>query len=174
MHINYRIQTHEYNTLAITQEVLYELNAMAIERNYNRTLKRGFFPQNLEGDIPKGEECDRVVITGIPIQVEMAMPHYHAQGRLVMPHVRGVFKVPTITMEEYVEGFGLKTKDVNLAGFDTLEWVTISPPPHGNFETIPTVYHGPYDYSLPEIEEDWLPQNQPIEESLLSTLKGKV
>ena len=57
---------------------------------------------------------------------------------------------------------------------NTLEWVTISPPPHGNFETIPTVYHGPYDYSLPEIEEDWLPQNQPIEESLLSTLKGKV
>tara|TARA_R100001509_G_C4815345_1_gene197847 strand:- start:61 stop:657 length:597 start_codon:yes stop_codon:yes gene_type:complete len=150
MHINYRIQTHEYNTLAITQEVLSELNAMAIERNYNRTLKRGFFPQNLEGDIPKGEECDRVVITGIPIQVEMAMPHYHAQGRLVMPHVRGVFKVPTITMEEYVEVFGLKTKDVNLAGFDTLEWVTITLDiPGETWEKLPTIK--PYAWlDLPE------------------------
>ena len=42
----------------------------------------------------------------------------------------------------------------------TLEWTVSSPPGHGNFETTPTVYHGPYEYSVPGMEEDYLPQNQ--------------
>src|SRR6266700_2585203 len=41
---------------------------------------------------------------------------------------------------------------------NTLEWTTLSPPPHGNFEVIPTVYRGPYEYSSPLVKEDWLPQ----------------
>ena len=32
---------------------------------------------------------------------------------------------------------------------NTLEWPTTSPPPHGNFRRIPTVYRGPYEYSVP-------------------------
>jgi cytochrome c oxidase subunit 1 len=43
-----------------------------------------------------------------------------------------------------------------------LEWTTSSPPPHGNFETTPTVYHGPYEYSRPDMVEDYLPQSQPL------------
>jgi cytochrome c oxidase subunit 1 len=43
----------------------------------------------------------------------------------------------------------------------TLEWSAPSPPPHGNWgETIPVVYRGPYEYSLPEVAEDWLPQDR--------------
>lgn len=30
-----------------------------------------------------------------------------------------------------------------------LEWSAPSPPPHGNFETVPIVYRGPYEYSSP-------------------------
>jgi cytochrome c oxidase subunit 1 len=41
---------------------------------------------------------------------------------------------------------------------NSLEWTAPSPPPHGNFEEIPTVYRGPYEYSHPEAEEDYLPQ----------------
>jgi cytochrome c oxidase subunit 1 len=44
---------------------------------------------------------------------------------------------------------------------NTLEWVAPSPPGHGNFETIPTVYRGPYEYSSPESVEDYLPQDVP-------------
>ena len=44
----------------------------------------------------------------------------------------------------------------------TLEWTTSSPPPHGNFATTPTVYHGPYEYSVPGRVEDWLPQDEPV------------
>ena len=44
---------------------------------------------------------------------------------------------------------------------NTLEWMTPSPPPHGNFAAIPTVYRGPYEYSVPGMAEDWLPQHRP-------------
>ena len=45
----------------------------------------------------------------------------------------------------------------------TLEWETTSPPPHGNFERTPVVYHGPYEYSSPLVEEDWLAQTRKVE-----------
>ena len=41
----------------------------------------------------------------------------------------------------------------------TLEWQTQSPPPHGNFSVPPVVYNGPYDYSMPDRAEDFIPQN---------------
>jgi cytochrome c oxidase subunit I len=43
---------------------------------------------------------------------------------------------------------------------NTLEWVASSPPPHGNFEVQPVVYRGAYEYSSPEVKEDWLPQDR--------------
>ncbi len=46
----------------------------------------------------------------------------------------------------------------------TLEWNdTTSPPPHGNFAKVPVVHHGPYEYSSPLVEEDWLPQTRFVE-----------
>ena len=44
---------------------------------------------------------------------------------------------------------------------NTLEWTTDSPPPHGNFATTPVVFRGPYDYSMPEKTDDWIPQDRP-------------
>ena len=41
----------------------------------------------------------------------------------------------------------------------TLEWSAASPPPHGNWKTLPTVYRGPYEYGSPDSEEDYLPQH---------------
>ena len=44
----------------------------------------------------------------------------------------------------------------------TLEWTAAPSPPvgHGNFPEIPTVYRGPYEYSVPEEKEDFTPQNK--------------
>ncbi len=56
--------------------------------------------------------------------------------------------------------FGEKAGD-NPWHANTLEWQTSSPPPHENFAKIPTVYHGPYEYSVPGMAEDYLPQTQP-------------
>lgn len=44
---------------------------------------------------------------------------------------------------------------------NTLEWTAPSPPPHGNFKELPTVYRGPYEYSVPGREDDFWPQNEP-------------
>ena len=46
---------------------------------------------------------------------------------------------------------------------NTLEWDAPSPPPHGNFLTPPVVYRGPYEFSSPEVAEDWLPQSRRLE-----------
>jgi cytochrome c oxidase subunit 1 len=45
----------------------------------------------------------------------------------------------------------------------TLEWQTAETPPgHGNFgKELPVVYRWAYDYSVPGVKEDYLPQNQP-------------
>jgi cytochrome c oxidase subunit 1 len=45
---------------------------------------------------------------------------------------------------------------------NTLEWTAIYPIPHGNFAALPAVYRGPYEYSAPEVEEDWLPQTKKL------------
>ncbi len=43
----------------------------------------------------------------------------------------------------------------------TLEWATPTPPPHGNFVTVPKVYRGPYEYSVPGASADFTPQDHP-------------
>jgi cytochrome c oxidase subunit I len=48
---------------------------------------------------------------------------------------------------------------------NSLEWSAASPPPHGNWDgRLPSVYRGPYEYSAPESEADYLPQAIPPEE----------
>jgi cytochrome c oxidase subunit I len=54
-----------------------------------------------------------------------------------------------------------------------LEWQAASPPPHGNFEQVPVVHHGPYEYSSPLVEEDYLPQTKWVEgaEQFMASVK---
>jgi cytochrome c oxidase subunit 1 len=40
----------------------------------------------------------------------------------------------------------------------TLEWTAPSPPPHGNFATAPSVHRGPYEYSVPGTDKDFIMQ----------------
>ncbi|MBI3410489.1 MAG: cbb3-type cytochrome c oxidase subunit I [Planctomycetes bacterium] len=46
---------------------------------------------------------------------------------------------------------------------NTLEWSAPSPPPHGNFETVPIVFRGPYEYVEVEGHGDHLPQTLKLE-----------
>ena len=47
----------------------------------------------------------------------------------------------------------------------TLEWQTPhTPPRHGNFDELPSVYRWAYDYGVPGAEQDFIPQNVPSEE----------
>lgn len=42
---------------------------------------------------------------------------------------------------------------------NSLEWSVPSPPPHGNFPEVPTVYRGAYEFSVPGREADYWPQD---------------
>ncbi len=47
----------------------------------------------------------------------------------------------------------------------TLEWQTPhTPPKHGNFDELPSVYRWAYDYGVPGAEKDFIPQNVPSED----------
>ena len=55
-----------------------------------------------------------------------------------------------------------KVAEQNPWHVNTLEWEAPTPVPHGNFVgPVPTVYRGPYEYSVPGEESDWIPQTQP-------------
>jgi cytochrome c oxidase subunit I len=54
-----------------------------------------------------------------------------------------------------------KRAERNPFNANTLEWVAPSPPGHGNFEEMPTVYRGPYEFSVEGREQDYWPQNEP-------------
>jgi cytochrome c oxidase subunit 1 len=43
---------------------------------------------------------------------------------------------------------------------NTLEWTVPSPPGHGNFPKTPRVFHGAYEYSVPGLDKDYLPQTE--------------
>ncbi len=59
--------------------------------------------------------------------------------------------------------FAGKQAGLNPWQANTLEWSAPSPPPHGNWgEHLPTVYHGPYEYSVPDVAEDYAPQDRPL------------
>lgn len=55
---------------------------------------------------------------------------------------------------------GQKVKNDNPWDATTLEWQTPTPPPHGNFASVPVVHRGPYEYSVPGAARDFTPQNQ--------------
>ena len=43
-----------------------------------------------------------------------------------------------------------------------LEWTTPNPAPHGNWDKLPNVYRGPYEFSSPQVQEDYLPQTRKL------------
>ena len=52
--------------------------------------------------------------------------------------------------------------DTNPWKATTIEWTDTTSPPlgHGNFEVIPNVYRGPYEYSVEDHEKDYWPQTE--------------
>ena len=50
----------------------------------------------------------------------------------------------------------------------TLEWTLPSPPPHHNFDVIPTVVRGPHEFANPEVKKalgrDWIGQAEVMPE----------
>ena len=73
----------------------------------------------------------------------------------------GLCQIPFIINLFYSIKHGEKVKNDNPWDATTLEWQTPTPPPHGNFDHVPTVHRNPYDYSVPGQAKDFTPQNEP-------------
>jgi cytochrome c oxidase subunit 1 len=70
------------------------------------------------------------------------------------------YQIPFIIA--FVKGLmGPRTAEKNPWRANTLEWFAPSPPGHGNFEVMPEVFRGPYEFSRPDTLEDFVPQWQP-------------
>jgi cytochrome c oxidase subunit 1 len=75
-----------------------------------------------------------------------------------------IAQVPFIINFFWSMKYGRKADGDNPWHATTLEWSTPTPPPHGNFITEPVVYRNPYEYSVPGMKEDYLPQCTPPDE----------
>jgi len=72
-----------------------------------------------------------------------------------------IVQIPFIINVFYSIWKGKKVESDNPWGATTLDWQTPTPPPHGNFDKVPSVCRGPYDYSVPGSDQDFTPQNTP-------------
>jgi cytochrome c oxidase subunit 1 len=93
----------------------------------------------------------------------------HAEGVLALNKVmsHSAFALAAVQVFFLVNlawslAFGRRT-DSNPWEATTLEWAAAPSPPvaHGNFDTVPVVYRGPYEYSVPGAARDFSPQQQP-------------
>tara|TARA_B100000945_G_C20420572_1_gene617751 strand:- start:1837 stop:3552 length:1716 start_codon:yes stop_codon:yes gene_type:complete len=75
--------------------------------------------------------------------------------------ILGLAQIPFI-LNIFITLSTKKSKDRNPWNSTTIEWSAPSPPlPHVNFESTVEVYRGPYEYSVPDKEEDFYPQTSP-------------
>jgi cytochrome c oxidase subunit 1 len=101
------------------------------------------------------------------------MAHQEFKGGLA-PDVMGLHKwilwaavclavaqIPFIINLFWSISHGKKVESDNPWHSTTLEWQAPTPPPHGNFATVPEVHRGPYEYSVPGQSNDYTPQNAP-------------
>ena len=72
----------------------------------------------------------------------------------------GLSQIPFIINFFWSIKHGKKIPNDNPWDATTLEWQTPTPPPHGNFDKVPVVHRGPYEYSVPGHKTDFTPQNE--------------
>jgi cytochrome c oxidase subunit 1 len=94
-----------------------------------------------------------------PLQYEFLVPHQWLNqvatvGAIVLIAAQFLFVVNLVW-----SALAGRRAAANPWEANTLEWTAPSPPPPLNWgPALPTVSSGPYEYSRPDVREDWLPQ----------------
>jgi cytochrome c oxidase subunit I len=115
-----------------------------------------FFPMHILG---VGGHMRRIYN---PLQYEFLQPLQPINVFITVSAILlGLSQIPFV-INFFWSLFGGRPAERNPWQANTLEWVAPTPTPHGNFDTIPTVYRGPYEYSSPEVPEDYLPQDRQL------------
>jgi cytochrome c oxidase subunit I len=88
-------------------------------------------------------------IQGMPRRYYDYLPEFHAGnifsslGAIVLITGAMIIIINLIRSARY----GKKTTEMDTWGGKTLEWTVPTPPPHENFDEIPVLTKGPYDYN---------------------------
>ncbi|MBO6573886.1 MAG: cbb3-type cytochrome c oxidase subunit I [Rhodothermales bacterium] len=118
-----------------------------------------FFPMLIQG---MAGVSRRLYDGGASYDFAQEVVHYN-ETMSIAAWVLGLFQLPFIFNFFWSIWKGRKVENDNPWEATTVEWTATTSPPlgHGNFETIPTVYRGPYEYSVPGHDSDFYPQDQP-------------
>ena len=116
-----------------------------------------FFPMLIQG---MAGVSRRLFDGGITYSFSEGVMHYNTLMS-VAAFALLLFQIPFLVNFFMSLKRGKKTTSDNHWAATTLEWSATPTPPvaHGNFETVPTVYRGPYEYSVPGHPTDFLSQD---------------
>jgi cytochrome c oxidase subunit 1 len=116
-----------------------------------------FFPMHIIG---VGGQMRRIYN---PLQYEFLQHQQHWNVIMTIGALGlGIAQIPFV-VNFFWSLFAGKKAPLNPWNSTTLEWTAASPPPHLNWgPTLPTVYRGPYEYSVPDESADFSPQTQPV------------
>jgi cytochrome c oxidase subunit I len=118
-----------------------------------------FFPMLIQG---LAGVSRRLYDGGASYDFADSVIHYN-ETMSIAAWVLGLFQLPFIFNFFWSIWKGRKVANDNPWDATTVEWTATTSPPlgHGNFETVPTIYRGPYEYSVPGHDTDFYPQDQP-------------
>jgi cytochrome c oxidase subunit 1 len=95
------------------------------------------------------------------------LQHLHPLNKFTSLSAFGLGLAQLIFIYNFFSGvFAGKKAEKNPWQIGTLEWEIESPPPHHNYDPIPTVVRGPHEYANPEAQKllgrDWLTQTEEL------------
>ena len=123
-------------------------------RFLNETLGRIHFVLTFIGTLATFLPMHELGLQGMPRRVAMYDPQFIALNQIctIGAFVLGASVIPFFLNVLWSWGFGRKAGD-NPWNALSLEWTTSSPPAIENWDTLPVVTHGPYEYGFNE-EDD--------------------
>ena len=120
-------------------------------RFLNETLGRIHFVLTFIGTLATFLPMHELGLQGMPRRVAMYDPQFMALNQIctIGSFILGASVIPFFINVVWSWGFGRKAGD-NPWNALSLEWTTASPPAIENWETLPVVTHGPYEYGFSE------------------------
>ncbi|MCH8961432.1 MAG: cbb3-type cytochrome c oxidase subunit I, partial [Bacteroidetes bacterium] len=118
-----------------------------------------FFPMLIQG---LAGVSRRLYDGGLTYDFAESVIHYN-EFMSISAWLLALFQIPFIINFFWSIKKGKKVEKANHWDATTLEWSAAPTPPvaHGNFETLPSVYRGPYEYSPPDNDRAYIAQDEP-------------
>nr|MDJ0774705.1 cbb3-type cytochrome c oxidase subunit I [Mastigocoleus sp. MO_167.B18] len=135
-------------------------------RFLNETLGRIHFVLTFIGTLATFLPMHELGLQGMPRRVAMYDPQFMALNQIctIGAFILGASVIPFFLNVLWSWGFGRKAGD-NPWNALSLEWTTSSPPAIENWDTLPVVTHGPYEYGFNEEGDNSVRSGTTIEPS---------